>query len=168
MLSVGTSLMCACTCMWSPFLFFFFFFFGFLGGWTQSPSGDLTSSSAHLQEKVPARLTHTSLSGSQGPGVFVHSSISVCGCDVCVRGCVFYTEHLWNSTSLQRDSLIIKSHTHTTHIHPPSHTPTHPCICSLPSYSQSYTHHSPRAPLQSSSADKRYGTLQNACENAQS
>ncbi len=46
-----------------------------------------------------------------------------------------------------------------THTPPHSPTHTHPHRCCPPSCIHSYTHHSPRAPLQSSSADKRYDTL---------
>ncbi len=123
---MGTCLVC----VYSPFLLFFFFFFVFLGGLTQSPSGVLTSSSAHLQEKVPARLTHTSLSGGQGPGVFVHSSISVYVC-VCVEDvlCVLYSNYratenrivYSSSIRMQGDNLL----THPTHTHPFTHTLTH-------------------------------------------
>ncbi len=109
-----------------------------------------------------------------GEGVW---SVSVCGCvceGVCgvrvsveCEGVYYYTEYIIIcSECVCGDHILIPTpnptHTHLhTHIHTHTHTHTHthPRRCCPPSCIHSYTHHIPRAPLQSSSADKRYDTL---------
>ncbi len=88
------------------------------------------------------------MGGVWGEGVYYYTEYIII-CSECVCG-----DHILIPTPTPHTH----PHTHT-HTHTLTHTHTHPRRCCPPSCIHSYTHHSPRAPLQSSSADKRYDTL---------